>query len=121
VTKREELAAKYIGLLQGKQFDEAVKLVAESATLTVPGMPSMSGRDTIAVAMRMAAESGRGLEKVGFPAPKEQADGSVVAAGVAPTGLLKLVAMVLRKVQKVTITLRFASDDMIEAMEIAMG
>jgi hypothetical protein len=42
-------------------------------------------------------------------------------AGKAPEGLLWIVAFVLRKAKKVTVTLRFGEGDLIEAMDLLLA
>lgn len=122
MNKREELAAAFLAHLQAKQFDEAAPMLSESVALTVPQVPApIQGRDALMMAMRMASESGQGLDMVGFSTPAEQADGAVRVSGRAPKGLLWVVAFVLRKARKVTVTLRFGEGDVIEAMEILLA
>ncbi len=118
---KEELAASFIGHLQRKEFEEAKPMVSEDVSLAVPQIPTpIQGRDAIMMALKMAADSGQGLNMVGFKKPVEQSDGSVKLAGRAPTGALWLLAFILRKARNVTVTLRFAEGDLIQAMEIAM-
>jgi hypothetical protein len=122
VNKREELAAAFLAHMQGKRFDEAAAMLGESVALTVPQVPNpIQGRDAVIMAMRMAADSGQGLDMVGFSTPAEQADGAVRVAGKAPKGLLWIVAFVLRKAKKVTVTLRFGEGDVIEAMDLLLA
>ncbi len=122
MNKREELAAEFVGHLQNKRFDQAAPMLNQMAELTVPQVPNpIQGRDAIIMAMKMAAESGQGLNMVGFPAPTTETDGRVRMAGKAPKGLLWIVAFVLRKAKKVTVTLRFGEGDIIEAMDILMA
>ena len=121
MNKREELAAAFLGRMQSKQFDEAAAMLRESVTLTVPQVPNpIQGRDAVIMAMRMAADSGQGLDMVGFSTPAEQPDGAIRVAGRAPKGLLWVVAFVLRKAKKVTVTLRFGEGDVIEAMDLLL-
>ena len=122
MNKREELAAAFLAHLQTKQYDEAAAMLGESVTLTVPQVPNpIQGRDAIMMAMRMATDSGQGLDMVGFSAPAEQADGAIRVAGRAPKGALWIVAFVLRKAKKVTVTLRFGEGDLIEAMDLLLA
>jgi hypothetical protein len=122
VSKREELAAEFIGHLQNKRFDQAAPMLNQMAELTVPQVPNpIQGRDAIIIAMKMAAESGQGLNMVGFAAPATEPDGRVRLAGKAPKGLLWIVAFVLRKAKKVTVTLRFGEGDLIEALEVVLA
>ena len=121
MNKREELAAAFLANLQTKRFDEAAAMLNESVTLTVPQVPNpIQGRDAVIMAMRMAADSGQGLDMVGFSTPAELADGAVRVAGRAPKGALWIVAFVLRKAKKVTVTLRFGEGDVIEAMNLLL-
>ncbi len=119
--KREELAARFIAHLQNKRYGEAATMLSDNAILSVPDMAQLQGRETIVAAMRIGAESGRGLDRVGFSAPKPGPEGEIIVAGIAPGGLLRLVAMALRKTQKVTVSLRFDDKDLVNAMTIAMG
>ncbi|MCJ7490772.1 MAG: hypothetical protein MUP15_01205 [Dehalococcoidia bacterium] len=122
MNKREELAAAFLANLQTKRFDDAAAMLNESVTLTVPQVPNpIQGRDAVIMAMRMAADSGQGLDMVGFATPAEQPDGAVRVAGKAPKGLLWIVAFVLRKAKKVTVTLRFGEGDLIEAMDLLLA
>lgn len=122
VNKREELAAAFLGHLQKKQFDEAAPMAAENVTLTVPQVPApIQGRDALMMALRMASESGQGLDMAGFKAPTTDADGAVHVSGRAPRGALWLVAFVARKARKVAVTLRFGEGDLISAMEIVLS
>ena len=122
MNKREELAAAFLAHMQGKQFDEAAAMLGESIALTVPQVPNpIHGRDAVIMAMRMAADSGQGLDMVGFSAPAEQPDGAIRVAGKAPEGLLWIVAFVLRKAKKVTVTLRFGEGDLIEAVDLLLA
>ena len=121
MNKREELAAAFLANLQTKRFDDAAAMLNESVTLTVPQVPNpIQGRDAVIMAMRMAADSGQGLDMVGFATPAVQPDGAVRVAGKAPKGLLWIVAFVLRKAKKVTVTLRFGEGDLIEAMDLLL-
>jgi len=122
VEKREELAAEFVGHLQNKRLDQAAPMLSQMAELTVPQVPNpIQGRDAIIMAMKMAAETGQGLNMVGFSSPATEADGRVRLAGKAPKGLLWIVAAILRKARKVTVTLRFGEGDVIEAMDILMA
>jgi hypothetical protein len=122
VNKREELAAAFLAHLHGKQFDEAAAMLGESVALAVPQVPNpIQGRDAVIMAMRMATDSGQGLDMVGFSTPAEQPDGAIRVAGKAPEGLLWIVAFVLRKAKKVTVTLRFGEGDLIEAMDLLLA
>jgi hypothetical protein len=121
VDKREELGAAFLAHLQKKQYDEAGPMLAETVMLTVPQVPApIQGRDAIMMAMRMASESGQGLDMAGFSTPKTEADGTVRVSGRAPKGALWLVAFVLRKAKKVAVSLRFGEGDLIEGMEIVL-
>ena len=122
MNKREELAAAFLAHMHGKQFDEASAMLGESVTLTVPQVPNpIQGRDAVLMAMRMASDSGQGLDMVGFSAPAEQPDGAIRVAGKAPEGLLWIVAFITRKAKKVTVTLRFGEGDLIEAMDLLLA
>jgi len=122
VNKREELAAAFLAHLHAKEFDEAKTMLADSVALTVPQVPTpIQGRDGLIMALKMASEGGQGMDMVGFSTPVEQADGAVRVAGKAPGGLLWLVAFVLRKAKKVTVTLRFGEGDVIEAMDVLLA
>jgi hypothetical protein len=118
--KRAELAARFVAHLQNKRYGEAATMLSDNAILTVPEMAQLQGRETIVAAMRIGSESGRGLDRVGFAVPKTGPEGEIVVPGMAPRGLLRLVAMALRKTQKVTVSLRFDAQDLIDSMEIAM-
>jgi hypothetical protein len=121
VTRREELAVQFIGHLQNKRFDEAAAMLSQTADLSVAAVPNpIQGREAIVMAMKMAADSGQGLNMVGFGAPTTDPEGKVVMAGKAPKGPLWIVAAILRKAKKVTVTLRFGEGDIIEAMDIQM-
>ena len=116
---REELAAAFLAHLQKSEFGEAAPMLSENVTLKVPQVPApIQGRDAIIMAMGMASQSGQGLNMVGFKKPAEQPDGSVRIWGRAPKGALWLLAFILRKARKVTVTLRFGEGDLIEAMDI---
>ncbi len=116
---REEMAAAFVGHLQRKEFADAEPMLSGNVTLKVPQVPApIQGRDAIMMAMKMAADSGQGLNWVGFKKPVEQADGSIRMQGRAPRGALWLIAFILRKARKVTVTLRFGEGDLIEAMDI---
>jgi len=119
--KREELAARFIAHLQNKRYGEAAPMLSNNAILNVPDMAPLQGRETIIAALRIGADSGRGLDRVGFAAPRVGPEGDIVVAGVAPRGLLRLVAMALRKTQKVTVSLRFDDQELVNSMTIAMG
>ncbi len=119
--KREELAARFIAHLQNKDYGGAAPMLANDAILNIPEMAPLQGRETIIAAMRIGADSGRGLDKVGFATPRTDADGDIVVAGTAPRGLLRLVAIVARKTQKVTVSLRFDEQELIKSMTVAMG
>jgi hypothetical protein len=119
--KREELAARFIAHLQNKRYGDAAPMLSNNAILNVPDMAPLQGRETIIAAMRIGAESGRGLDRVGFSAPKAGPEGEIVVPGVGPRGLLRLVAMALRKTQKVTVSLRFDEQELVSSMTIAMG
>lgn len=122
MNRREELSATFLAHLQKKQFDEAGPMLDENVALTVPQVPApIQGRDAVMMAMRMASESGQGLDMVGFSTPATEADGAVRVSGRAPKGLLWAVAFVLRKARKVTVTLRFGEGDLIDAMEILLA
>jgi len=118
VSKRTEVAEQFINLVRAKQFGETASLLAENVVLTVPGIGPIEGKGGVEAALRMASESGRGLERVGWPAPREEADGTVVLAGKAPPGLLGIVAKLLKKQVAVTITCAFADDDKIAKLDI---
>jgi hypothetical protein len=121
VNPREELAAAFLGHLQRKEFDQAKPMLAETVTLKVPQMEApIQGRDGIMMALQMAADSGQGLNMVGFKQPVQEADGSVKLAGRAPKGALWLLAFILRKARNITITLGFGEGDLIQSMDIAM-
>ena len=122
MNKKEDLAVTFVGHLQAKRFDQAAPMLSQMAALTVAQVPNpIEGRDAIIMAMKMASESGQGLNMVGFSAPTEEPDGSIRLAGKAPKGLLWIVAFVLRKAKKVTVTLRFGEGDLIEAMEVLLA
>jgi hypothetical protein len=86
--------------------------------MSVPQIGPIQGRGGVEMALKMASESGRGLERVGWSTPREQADGTVVAAGKAPAGLLGLVAKLLRKQVAVTIAFGFNEEDSINRLDI---
>jgi hypothetical protein len=110
VSKRTEVAAQFIGQVRAKQFGEAAAMLAENVVLTVPGIGPIEGRGGVEAALRMASESGRGLERVGWSAPREE-NGTVVLAGKAPPGLLGVVAKLLKKQVAVTISCAFTDDN----------
>jgi hypothetical protein len=119
VNKKTETAAQFIAYLRGKQFAEAAGVLAEDVVMAVPQVGEIAGRGGVEAALRMASESGRGLERVGWSAPREGEDGTVLLAGKAPAGLLGLVAGLLRKQVAVTITCGFTDDDQISRLDIA--
>jgi hypothetical protein len=122
VNKRAELAAAFLAHLHAKEFDEAKAMLGDSVALSVPQMPTpIQGREGLVMALKMASESGQGMDMVGFSTPAEQEDGAVRVAGKAPEGLLWFVAFVTRKAKKVTVTLRFGEGDLIEAMEVLLA
>lgn len=119
---KSELATRFLSLLHGKQFDQAKEMLVENASLTVPQLPNpIQGRDGVVGALKMASDGGQGMDMVGFGKPVEEPDGSMRVAGRAPEGALWLVAFILRKAQKVTVTLRFTPDGLIDAMGVTMG
>ena len=121
MSKREELAAKFLGHLHAKEYDDAKAMLGDGAALTVPQVPTpIQGKDGLIMALKMASDGGQGMDMVGFSTPAEQADGAVKVAGKAPGGLLWFVAFVLRKAKKVTVTLRFGEGDLIEAMDVLL-
>ena len=122
MNKREELAATFLARLHAKEFDQAKAMLGDNVALTVPQVPTpIQGKDGLIMALKMASESGQGMDMVGFSTPAEQPDGAVRVAGKAPGGLLWLVAFVLRKAKKVAVTLRFGEGDLIEALDIQMA
>jgi hypothetical protein len=121
VSKRTELAAQFIGHVRAKRYDEAGAMLADNVAMTVPDVGPIEGRDGVKMALRIASESGRGLERVSWPPPEKQPDGTVRLAGVAPGGVLGAILKVVRLQKNVTLTLGFADDDRISALDIVMA
>ena len=122
MSKRTELAAQFIGHVCAKQFDQAGALLAESVQMTIPEVGAIPpGRSIVETALRMASDSGRGMEKVGWSKPHEEQDGTVRIPGKAPVGLVGLIAKLLRKQVKLTIALTFAENDEIRKVDLVVG
>jgi len=121
VSKKEELAAAFLAQLHAKQFDQAASMLSDTVALTVPQVPTpIQGKEGLIMALKMASESGSGMDMVGFSKPAEQEDGAVHVAGKAPGGPLWIVAFILRKAKKVSVTLRFGEGDLVEAMDVQL-
>ena len=121
MSKKEELAAAFLAQLHAKQFDQAASMLSDTVALTVPQVPTpIQGKEGLIMALRMASESGSGMDMVGFSKPAEQEDGAVRVPGKAPGGPLWIIAFVLRKARKVTVTLRFGEGDLVEAMDVQL-
>jgi len=118
VSKKTETAAQFISHVRGKQFGEAAGMLAEDVVMTVTQVGQIEGRGAVEGALRIASESGRGLERVGWSAPQEKEDGTVLLAGKAPSGLLGVVAKLLKKQVAVTISCAFADDDKINKLDV---
>ena len=121
MSKRTELAVQFINYVRAKQYDEAGALVADDVRMTVPDVGPIDGRDGVKGVLRIASETGRGFERVSWPAPAEQPDGLIRLAGVAPGGVLGAITKVLRMQKKVTLTLGFADDDKIKTLDVVMA
>lgn len=119
MSAKTEAAARFIDCVRGKRFAEAAGTLAEDVTLTVPQIGDIPGRGGVETALRMASEGGRGLERVGWSAPQERDDGTVLLSGKAPAGALGLVAKLLRKQVAVAITCGFSDDGAINRLTIA--
>jgi hypothetical protein len=120
VSKRTEMAAQFLSHLQAKQFDQAAAILAEDVVMTVPQVGPIQGRGGVETALRMASESGRGLERVGWSAPREEGE-TVLVAGKAPGGLLGMIAKLLRKQVALTMSCAFADDDKINKLDVVLG
>jgi len=121
MSKREGLAATFLAHLHEKDFDQAKAMLSDTVALTVPQVPTpIQGKDALIMALKMASDSGQGMDMVGFSKPVEQPDGAINVAGRAPGGLVWFVAWVVRKAKKVAVTLRFGEGDVIEAMEVVL-
>ena len=118
MSKRTEVATQFITLVHDKQFDQAAALLAENAVMTVPGVGTIEGSSAVAGALRMASESGKGFDRVSWPAPVEKEDGTVLLAGKAPGGLLGVVAKLLKKQVAVSVSCAFADDDKINRLDV---
>ena len=118
MSKRTYFAVQFTALVHAKQFDEATALLTENVVMTVPQVGQIEGRNGVAGALRIASESGRGLERVNWSAPQENEDGTVLLSGKAPSGLLGVVAKLLKKQVAVTITCGFADDDRINKLDV---
>lgn len=118
MSNKTDAVAQFIANVKVKQFKEAAGLLAEDAVMSVPQIGPIQGRGGVEMALKMASESGRGLERVGWGAPREEQDGTVVAAGKAPPGLLGVVAKLLRKQVAVTIAFGFSDEGSINRLDI---
>jgi hypothetical protein len=118
VSKKTETAAQFITHLHAKQFDQAAAMLVENVVMAVSQVGQIEGRGAVEGALRMASDSGRGLERVGWSAPLEKEDGTVLLAGKAPAGLLGVVAKLLKKQVAVTISCAFADDDKISKLDV---
>ena len=118
MSKRTELAAQFITLVHDKQFDQAAALLAENVVMTVPQVGPIQGSGAVAGALRMASESGKGFDRVTWPAPLEREDGTVLLAGKAPGGLLGVVAKLLKKQVAISVSCTFADDDKINKLDV---
>jgi len=118
VSKKTEIAAQFITLVHEKQFDQAAALLAENAVMTVPEVGTIEGSGAVAGALRMASEGGKGFDRVSWPAPIENEDGTVTLAGKAPGGLLGIVAKLLKKQVSVSVSCAFADDDKISKLDV---
>lgn len=119
MSAKTEAAARFIDHVREKRFAEAAGTLSEDVVLTVPQIGDIPGRGGVETALRMASEQGRGLERVGWSAPQEQDEGTVLLSGKAPTGALGVVARLLRKQVAVAITCGFGDDGAINKLTIA--
>ena len=121
MSKKTETAAQFISHVRGKQFGEAAGMLAEDVVMTVTQVGQIEGRGAVEGALRIASDSGRGLERVGWSAPQEKEDGTVLLTGKAPGGLLGVVAKLLRKQVAVSVSCAFAGDDKIKTVDVVMA
>ena len=121
MSKRTEVATQFITLVHDKQYDQAAALLAENVVMTVTQVGTIEGSSAVTGALRMASESGKGFDRVTWPAPLEREDGTVLLAGKAPGGLLGVVAKLLKKQVAVTIACGFADDDKISTIDVVMA
>jgi hypothetical protein len=121
VSKKTETAAQFIACVRDKQYADAGQTLAEDVVMALPQVGPITGRSAVETALRMASESRRGLERVGWSAPVEREDGTVLLPGKAPGGMLGAIAKLMKKQVALSMTCSFAEDDKISRIELAAG